>query len=210
VRGAFITFEGTDGSGKTTQLRRTAERLSAEGIDHIVTREPGGTSAGLAIRSLVLETRSPALVPESELLLYAADRAQHVRETILPALERGAVVLCDRFADATVAYQGYGRGLDLALIRDLNQIATGGLAPDLTILFDVAVASSLARLAARRGAEATRFDLEARAFHERVRAGYLAIAEAEPRRVRVVDASGSIDEVSRAVDALVAATGRRR
>ena len=201
MRGAFITFEGTDGSGKTTQVRACAAHLAARGLPCVVTREPGGTDAGLAIRSLVLEPRSPALAPESELLLYAADRAQHVRETIEPALADGSVVLCDRYADATVAYQGYGRRLDLDLIAELNRIATCGLMPDLTLLFDLPVDVSLARLATRSGEAPTRFDLEAREFHERVRSGYLAIAEAEPARVYVVDATGTVEEISaRAVE----------
>jgi dTMP kinase len=203
VRGAFITFEGTDGSGKTTQLRACAAHLAARDVPHTLTREPGGTTAGLAIRSLVLEHRSPALAPEAELLLYAADRAQHVRETIEPALAAGSVVLCDRYTDATVAYQGYGRRLDLELIAELNRIATGGLGPDLTILFDLPVDVSLARLAARSGEAPTRFDLEAREFHDRVRRGYLAIAEAEPARVRVVDATAAVEEISAQVAVIV-------
>jgi dTMP kinase len=211
VRGAFITFEGADGSGKTTQLRLLSGRLSAAGVEHTVTREPGGTAAGLAVRSLLLERRTPALAPEAELLLYAADRAQHVRETLEPALLGGIAVLCDRYADATVAYQGYGRGLDLGVIGDLNRIATCGLAPDLTIVFDVDVDEAARRLEARadEGEAPTRFDLEAREFHERVREGYLRIAAAEPQRVRVVNASGPADvvagEVWRLIEAVIGA-----
>jgi dTMP kinase len=195
MAGAFITFEGADGSGKSTQVRRLAARLDLCGVPHLVTREPGGTSAGLEIRSLVLEPRIPTLVPDAELLLYAADRAQHVREVILPAMASGLVVLSDRFTDATVAYQGFGRGLDRTLIEELNQIATGGLEPDLTIVFDLDVDETLRRLAARADEVPTRFDLEVREFHERVRAGYLTIASEHPDRVRVVDASGTVDEV---------------
>ena len=197
MQGAFITFEGADGSGKTTQVRRLAERLAARGTPHLVTREPGGTAAGLAMRALLLEPRTPPLAPEAELLLYAADRAQHVRETLEPALAEGRVVLCDRYIDATIAYQGYGRGLDLGLIAELNRIATAGLAPDLTLVFDVDVEEAARRMASRAGVETpTRFDLEAREFHARVRDGYLRIARDEPGRVRVVDASGPVDEIA--------------
>jgi dTMP kinase len=204
VRGAFITFEGADGSGKTTQVRRLAARLAALGVAHLVTREPGGTAAGAAMRALLLEPRTPALVPDAELLLYAADRAQHVRELLEPALAEGRLVLCDRYADATVAYQGHGRGLDVELIASLNRIATAGLWPDLTIVFDLDVDEAARRLDARAGVETpTRFDLEAREFRDRVRRAYLRIAEAEPARVRVVDASGTPDEVAALVEALV-------
>ena len=204
VGGAFVTFEGADGSGKSTQLRRFAARLAARNVPHVVTREPGGTAAGLEIRRLVLEPRIPAIVPDAELLLYAADRAQHVREVILPAIAGGLVVLCDRFTDATVAYQGYGRGLDLEIIQRLNDIATGGLQPDLTLVFDLDVDEALGRLAARADVEVpTRFDLEKRDFHARVREGYLAIARANPARVRVLDASGTEDEVAARVDEAV-------
>lgn len=216
MHGALITFEGPDGSGKTTQLRRQAERLQALGQTVLITREPGGTTAGIEIRSLLMGHRTPPLVPVAELLLYAADRAQHVRETIEPALAEGAIVLCDRYTDATVTYQGYGRHLDLALIDDLNRIATGGRAPDLTLLFDLDVASAERRMQAREGAlgaEApTRFDLEKHDYRERVREGYLRIAEAEPHRVRIVDASGAIEDVAASASLIVDAflANRRR
>lgn len=204
MRGAFITFEGADGSGKSTQVRLLAERLRTRGIPFLTTREPGGTSAGLAIRALVLEPRTPSLAPESELLLYAADRAQHVRETLLPAIDGGRVVLCDRYADATLAYQGYGRGLDLQLIAELNRIATRGLVPDLTLVFDLDVDEASRRLTIRSGVETpTRFDLEAREFHERVRRGYLLLARSEPDRFVVLDASRTIDEIASEVDSAV-------
>ena len=207
MRGLFITFEGADGSGKTTQLRRAAERLSAIEPDLVVTREPGGSSAGAEIRALVLEPRDRPIVPVAELLLIEADRAQHVRETIEPALERGACVLCDRFTDATMAYQGAGRGLDQELIESLNRIATGGLEPDLTLLFDVDVEEALRRLASRARQDAgdapTRFDLERAEFHDRVRRGYLAIAAREPHRIRIIDANRPIGEIGAEVDRLV-------
>lgn len=212
MRGTFITFEGADGSGKSTQVRRLAERLAGRSVAFLTTREPGGTDAGLAMRALLLEPRTPPLVPDAELLLYAADRAQHVRETLEPALASGHVVLCDRYADATVAYQGYGRGLDLGLIADLNRIATCGLVPDLTLVFDLDVDEASRRLTARSGTETlTRFDLEAREFHQRVRDGYLRIARDEPDRVLVLDASGAIDDVAirvaEVVDGVLARTG---
>lgn len=204
MRGLFITFEGADGSGKTTQLRRAAERLSAIEPDLVVTREPGGSSAGAQIRALVLESRERPIVPIAELLLIEADRAQHVRETIEPAIERGACVLCDRFTDATQAYQGAGRGLDPDLIEMLNRIATGGLEPDLTLLFDVDVDEALRRLARRAGQDAsdapTRFDLERADFHYRVRRGYLAIAAADPSRIRIIDANRPVEEIGADVD----------
>lgn len=205
MRGAFITLEGGDGSGKTTQVRMLSDRLRAGLFPHIMTREPGGTSSGAAMRALLLEPRTPALAPEAELLLYAADRAQHVREVVEPALDAGFAVICDRYVDATVAYQGYGRGLDLGIIADLNRIATGGRMPHLTIVFDLDVDAAAERLARRAGTgEAlTRFDLERREFRERVRAGYLRIAEAEPERVRVVDAAGSIQAIAKHVWQLV-------
>ena len=208
MRAAFVTFEGVDGCGKTTQLQRLAERLAAEGIAHIATREPGGTAAGAHVRALLVEERTPPLVPDAELLLYAADRAQHVREILRPALDAGRIVLCDRYTDATLAYQGYGRGLDLGLIAELNRLATGGLMPDLTLVLDLDVEEAMRRMRRRSAAPAgeapSRFDTEAREFHERVRHGYLEIAAAEPDRVRVVDATGALEAVAARIDAAVA------
>ncbi|MCC6743549.1 MAG: dTMP kinase [Acidobacteria bacterium] len=207
MRGRFITFEGADGCGKTTQLRRAVDRLRALGVDVVATREPGGSSAGAEIRSLVLDRRERPIVPVAELLLIEADRAQHVVETIRPAIERGALVICDRFTDATVAYQGGGRGLDPALIGTLNLIATGGLEPDMTLVFDVDVSEAMRRLdrrAAESGGEAaTRFDLEHAGFHDRVRRAYLDIAGKSPGRVRVIDANRPIEVVAADVDRFV-------
>lgn len=206
MRGVFITFEGADGSGKSTQLRRAVRRLRDRGVDVVMTREPGGSSAGVQIRAIVLEPREPPIVPNAELLLIEADRAQHVAETILPSLVRGAVVMCDRFTDATIAYQGAGRGIDFSTIAALNAVATGGLTPDLTILFDVDVGEALRRLAARAGdgGEApTRFDLERAEFHDRVRHGYLDLASVAPHRIRTIDANRPVDAVGADVDALV-------
>lgn len=207
MRGLFITFEGADGSGKSTQLRRAVDRLRALGLELVVTREPGGSSMGSEIRSLVLDRRDAPCVPTAELLLIEADRAQHVCEVIEPALERGLIVMCDRFTDATIAYQGAGRGIDRDVLDTLNRIATGGLEPDLTLLFDVEVPEALRRLAARAeqsGGEApTRFDLERAEFHERVRRGYLDIAKSAPHRVRTIDANRSIDHIGEDVDRYV-------
>ena len=208
MRGAFISFEGVDGCGKTTQLERLVERLSTERIHPVPTREPGGTLAGARMRALLLEEHTPPIVADAELLLYAADRAQHVHEVLRPALVGGRLVLCDRYADATVAYQGFGRGLNLDLIAQLNRVATAGLEPDLTLVFDLDVEEATRRLRGRSaspgGDAPTRFDLEGRAFHERVRHGYLEIAAAEPDRVRVVDASGPPEAVDARVDLAIA------
>ena len=206
TRGKFITFEGIDGCGKTTQLRMLERYLRSHSICFTSTREPGGTELGTTIRAALLNVSHSHLEPLAELLLYAADRAQHVRELILPALEAGRCVLSDRFYDATTAYQGYGRGFDLKLIAELNELATTGLKPDRTLLFDLDVETGLKRVHRRsdltnapEGTEAgeanapDRLDQEPQEFHERVRRGYLAIAQAEPSRFRIIPATGSID-----------------
>ncbi len=193
MRGKFITFEGIDGSGKTTALGHVARRLRDLGIPHVVTREPGATPLGRAIRELVL--REPML-PVTELFLYAADRAEHIHQVIRPALEAGHIVLSDRYADATLAYQGYGRGLDLERVRDIIRLATGGLVPDLTILLDVDVQEAWRRLGRTRSAWADRFEHEGKEFLERVRQGYLAIARQYPERIRIITSSGSADETA--------------
>jgi len=203
ARGKFITFEGIDGCGKTTQLRMLERILSSRSVPFISTREPGGTELGTTIRAALLNVSRHAVEPLAELLLYSADRAQHVREVVLPALEAGQIVLSDRFYDATTAYQGFGRGFDLKLIEELNTLATSGLKPDLTLLFDLDVKAGLARVQRRsdfakvdEGEEqADRLDLEPLEFHERVRQGYLDIAKAEPERFRIIPAAGSIDSV---------------
>jgi dTMP kinase len=191
--GTFITFEGIDGCGKSTQIRMLAALLVERGIAHIQTREPGGTDIGNQIRQVLLSGSNTGLVATAELLLYAADRAQHVKEELRPALEAGQVVLCDRYTDATLAYQGYGRGLSLDLIEELNRIATDGLLPDLTLLFDLDVDLAQARVGAgvaERG-EADRLDSEAGEFHERVRSGYLELARRYPERYLLIPAAGS-------------------
>jgi dTMP kinase len=192
---AFITFEGIDGCGKSTQMRMLASELRLRGLEVVTTREPGGTPLGTRVRQLVLDAEEQ-VDPLAELLLYAADRAQHVRALVRPALDSGHVVLSDRYADATAAYQGAGRGFPPELISELIALATGGLMPDLTLIFDLTVDESQRRALrrARKGVEKDRLDAEDAAFHTRVRDAYLKIAAAEPERVRVIDASGSVQE----------------
>jgi dTMP kinase len=201
--GLFITFEGVEGCGKTTQMRLLKERLSATGHKVVSTREPGGCPIADKIRAILLDAENISITPLSELLLYAAARAQHVQEVIVPALQRGETVLCDRFTDATVAYQGHGRGLDLATIEQLNELATGGTQPELTVLIDcpvqIGLSRALARIEAAHGAREERFELESVRFHERVREGYLDLAAAFPRRFVVVDGSGDVEQTEQLV-----------
>lgn len=197
----FITFEGIEGSGKTTQLRRLAERIP----NSVVTKEPGGTPVADRIRAILLDPESH-LDPIAELFLFAASRRQHVVEVIRPALHRGAVVLCDRFTDATLAYQGFGRLLNLDQLRTLNAWATDSLTPDLTLLFDLPEDVGLSRARSRNAAATPhegRFEAEDLKFHRRVREGYRSLALAEPQRFAVIDAEGSVDDVfSRTLAAL--------
>jgi dTMP kinase len=189
----FITFEGIEGSGKTTQIRKLAERLG----NAVVTKEPGGTPSADRIRAILLDTTSH-LDPVAELFLFAASRRQHVVEVIRPALERGQVVLCDRFTDATLAYQGFGRRLNLDQLRTLNDWATGSLRPDLTLVFDLCEEVGVKRARSRNAtatADEGRFEAEDLRFHRRVREGYLALSAAEPTRFAVVDADGTAEEV---------------
>ena len=190
----FITLEGPEGAGKTTQLRALAGFLRGCGYDVVTTREPGGTAIGDQIRGVLHDTANTAMSPTAEMLLYSASRAQLVAEVIRPALAAGRVVLCDRYADSTLAYQGDGRGLDGDMLATLTAIATGGLRPDLTLLLDLDVAHGLTR---RRdeGEEMNRLDLETLEFHRRVREGYLALAAAEPARWVCIDADRPGDEV---------------
>ena len=194
TRGVFITLEGGDGSGKTTQAALLREWLSGEGRTVLRTREPGGTEVGVEIREIVLHHRGD-ISPRAEALLYAADRAHHVATVVRPALERGEVVIQDRYIDSSVAYQGVGRVLDPEAVRSLSEWATEGLAPDLTILLDLDADAARGRLDEAR----TRYDRlesEASEFHDRVRAAYLALAEAEPDRFLVVDAARPVDEIA--------------
>jgi dTMP kinase len=176
----FVTIEGIEGSGKSTLLSGLASRLSALGRKVFVTRQPGGTAVGIEIRKIVLAAPGAVLAPTAEALLMAADRAQHVAESIAPQLAAGTVVLCDRYTDSTIAYQGYGRGLDVTALTALNEIATGGLHPDLTFLIDIPVDVSRRRIMERMG-ELDRMEAEGVAFHERVRDGFLKIAALSPR-----------------------------
>lgn len=196
----LITFEGIDGCGKSTQMRLLEQYLTERGVAVVSTREPGGTELGRKIRSALLDGDKGSVEPLAELLLYAADRAQHVRQVIMPALAEGKVVLSDRFYDATTVYQGYARGFDLKLVNQLNELATGGLKPDLTLLFDVDVETGLGRT--RRRADETgvaapgpdRLDQEPVEFHERVRKAYLEIAAREPERFRIIPSAGPVEE----------------
>lgn len=202
ARGLFLSFEGIDGCGKTTQLALLAERLRNAGRDVVETVEPGGTAAGRAIRAILLDPRHESLNARTELLLYFASRAQNVAEVITPALDRGAVVLCDRFTDSTIVYQGAGRGLDAATIVELHRISCGAIFPDVTVLLDVDEETSLARARQRNvstGSEETRMDDEDSAFFGRVREGYLRLAAAEPRRIRVIDARDPVPVVAQHV-----------
>ncbi|MBK8146635.1 MAG: dTMP kinase [Acidobacteria bacterium] len=196
MRGKFITFEGIDGSGKSTQLRLLAGDLRMRGLNVLTTLQPGGTPLGRRLRESFLETEEN-VHPMAELLLFAADRAQHVNFLIKPALEEGKIVISDRYADATVAYQGAGRGFDEKIVAQVIKLATDGLKPDLTLFFDVPIEKAIVRTNSRSDEESkqNRMDRENAAFYGRVREAYLKIAEREPKRFVVIDASGSIDEV---------------
>lgn len=206
--GCFITFEGPEGGGKTTQIRLLAQWLADQGHAVVTTREPGGTRIGDAVRGILLNPAHTEMRPEAEILLFSAARAQIVGEVIRPHLARGGIVLCDRFADSTLAYQGYGRQLDLTALRQITAFATGGLTPDLTVCLDLPVLEGLRRKQSGDLAEWNRMEREQLAFHERVRQGYLALAAAEPQRWLVVDASqpiGAIQDIIRGRAAAVAA-----
>lgn len=205
----FITFEGGEGSGKSTQLRRLAAMLGARGIACVTTREPGGCPGAEEIRRLLVEGGVGRWQPMSEALLNYAARIEHATHTIRPALARGRWVLSDRFADSTMAYQGYGHGLGPDAIASLHKLALGDLRPDLTLIFDIPVEEGLARAKARGGNE-DRYERMDKAFHERLRAGFLAIARAEPQRCEVIDALGDIETVAnRVAAAAIARLGLR-
>ena len=195
MTGIFITFEGLDGSGKTTQMEIADCTLRALGIRTRVVREPGGTWVGECIREIVLNRIGREVDEVAELLLFASARAQNVRDVILPALEAGMTVLCDLFTDSTIAYQGYGRGLDIETVRRVNWIATGGLQPHRTFLFDLPVDAATARMKSRTESP-DRIDANGTAFKQRVREGFLEIARLEPDRITVIDAAGTIEETA--------------
>jgi dTMP kinase len=206
--GIFITVEGPDGSGKSTQLDLLVAWLRTRGRTVVLTREPGGTPAGEAIRAILLDPkRHAALADETELFLFAAGRAQHVRECVLPALCRGAIVIASRYADATEAYQGFGRGLSLELVQQVNAAATGGIMPDLTIILDINTEEGLRRARATDKetpcGDMDRIEAAGIAFHQRVRDGYLTIARREPARCVVIDGAAPIDIVAQAIRACV-------
>ncbi|HSJ48366.1 MAG TPA: dTMP kinase [Gammaproteobacteria bacterium] len=201
TQGRFITLEGSEGVGKTSNLAFMERHLREAGREVVVTREPGGTPVGEQIRALLLDPANQAMVSDCELLLMFAARAQHLQEVIVPAVARGAWVLCDRFTDATYAYQGGGRGIDAARIAELESWVQGGLRPDLTLLLDLPVEIGLAR-AGERGAP-DRFEQEQRAFFERVRQAYLDQAAAQPGRYRVVDAGQPLEAVQAAIAAVL-------
>jgi dTMP kinase len=203
-RGCFVTFEGIEGTGKTTQLERLAGRLRRAGADVVVTREPGGTALGRELRTLLLRPATEPMSPLAELLLYVTDRAQHLTEVVEPALERGAVVLCDRYKEATLAYQGYGRGLGVDRVHDLHRHPPLDRVPDRTVVLELDPAESVARATQRNeeknvAATEGRFEQERLEFHRRVLAGYRALAADDAKRIRIVDASGDPDEVERRV-----------
>lgn len=201
--GYFITFEGVEGCGKTTQIRNLADSLTAAGYSTLLTREPGGCQISDKIRTILLDADNHRMEPLTELLLYAAARAQHVAEVIVPAINSDSIVLCDRFTDATIAYQHCGRGIDRSTIDELNRMACQTVRPDLTVLIDCDVETGLARAKSRMDASSgpreERFELETISFHQRVRDGYLDLAASEPHRFLTVSASGSIDEISRTI-----------
>lgn len=202
LRGLFITLEGGEGSGKTTQALRLFQSLTTQGYEVQHTREPGGTPVAERLRSVLLDRSAEALTPETEALLMLAARRQHVEHVIRPALASGKVVICDRFSDSTLAYQGYGRGLDLKVLRMINKWVTGTLTPHLTLFFDIPIAVGLQRRHGEPG-DQNRLDHETRRFHANVRAGFQALAKREPRRIKIVDARQSPDSVAAEVERLV-------
>lgn len=197
--GILITLEGIEGSGKTTQAELIRDLLTDRGYEVLITREPGGSPIGEKIRKILLDTSNRGMEPLTELLLYEASRHQHVKEVIDPALRAGKVVVCDRFYDASTAYQGFGRGIEIDTVNMLNMVATGGRKADLTIVLDLPVDDGLTRL----GQNLDRIEAETVEFHERVRRGYLEVAQREPDRVRVVKATGSVEEIFDTVKSII-------
>lgn len=205
MAGFFISFEGIEGSGKSTQVTLLTQVLRSRGYEIIVTREPGGTPVGQVLRRLLLESSSSPLASSTELLLMLADRAQHVQEIVAPALRANKIVISDRFVDSTTAYQGYGRGVELALLAQLNTFACGGRMPALTLVLDLPVSEGLRRVRQRQsGTQGTdRFEAESVAFHARVRIGYLEIARSDPQRVCILDAARPVEMIHQEILAVV-------
>ncbi|MDE0108753.1 MAG: dTMP kinase [Bryobacterales bacterium] len=211
--GFFVSIEGIDGCGKTTQIGLLVERLAALGLPTQLAQEPGGTAIGRLIRSVLLDARNRGIEPMTELLLFFASRAQNLAEVVRPALDAGQVVVCDRFTDASVAYQGYGRGLGSAAVQELNRIACGDLQPDVTLWLDIEPAAALARARKResgRSADRDRMESEALEFFLRVREGYAHMHAEQPQRIRRIAADGSVSEVSERVMAAVLAALKAR
>jgi len=197
MKGTFISFEGIEGTGKSTQAKLLYNYLREKGADIILTEEPGGTQISVKIREVLLSVEHKEMSPLTELLLYNASRAQHIQEVIMPALDKGAIVITDRFTDSTLAYQGYGRGLDLQLIDSIDLLATGRLKPDITLLLDLDVQTGLKR---NRGINKTdRLELEDVPFHERVRNGYHMLAAHDPARIKLISVTAGIDEIHRSI-----------
>jgi dTMP kinase len=201
VKGIFISLEGIEGTGKTTQAGLLAEYLSGKGFTVTKTEEPGGTRISLKIRDILLSPESRGIAPVTELLLYNASRVQHIREIIMPALERGEVVVTDRFSDSTVAYQGYGRGIDLGLINSLDLISTNRLRPDITVLLDIDVETGLRRN--RRINKKDRLEMEDVSFHDKVRKGFIELAAKEKERIKVVDCSSTLETVHKNIIVII-------
>jgi dTMP kinase len=208
MKGILISFEGIEGTGKTVQSKLLYEYFIKKGYNAILTEEPGGTRIGCKIRELLLSIEHKGMTPVTELLLYNASRAQHIKEVILPAMNRSSVAITDRFADSTVAYQGYGRGIDLHLIDSIERVVTSGLRPDITILLDLDVEIGLKR---NRGInKMDRLELEDVEFHKRVRSGYHEIAAKEPVRIKLINASGSIQQVHKKIIKTIMAFFKKR
>jgi len=211
----FISFEGIEGSGKTTQAKHTVRFLQDKGHDCVITREPGGTRIGEKIRAILLDPLSKDMYPLTEFLLYTADRAQHIKEYILPLLSDGKIVLCDRYYDATMAYQGFARGLDIGLIEKIHKLLFENLKPDITLLLDLPPEIGLKRAwkqinNGNRISQETRFEEERLSFHKRVRAGYLELSRLEPERFRIIDASKDEHEVREEIINILASEINRR
>jgi len=201
MKGRFISLEGIEGTGKSTQAKLLSDYLIERGFEVVLTEEPGGTQIGLRIRELLLSVEHKSMTAVTELLLYNASRSQHIREIILPAISRGAIVITDRFTDSTIAYQGFGRGIDPGIIDSIDLIATGRLRPDITILLDLDAAVGLKR---NKGINKTdRLELEDLEFHQRVRNGYHNLAEKEPERIKLIDASAGIQEIHNRISGII-------
>jgi len=205
MAGFFMSFEGIEGSGKSTHVALLAQALRSQGRDVIVTREPGGTAVGQVLRRLLLDSAATPLAPGAELYLMLADRAQHVQEVIAPALRADKIVISDRFVDSTTAYQGYGRGVELALLVQFNAFACGGCMPALTLVLDLPVSEGLRRVGQRQSNTegVDRFEAESVAFHDRVRAGFLAVVHSDPQRVRLLDALRPVEVIHQEILAVV-------